>query len=71
MIGLRMVNKEKFMVKQQKYEFGNTRIKFLGHVLENGMVYADPDKVSVVQTWPKPENIKEVQQFMGMANYYA
>ena len=46
-------------------------IKYLGHVVENGMVYADPDKVSAVQTWPKPENVKEVQQFMGLANYYA
>ena len=35
------------------------------------MVYADPDKVSAVRTWPKPENVKEVQQFMGLANYYA
>ena len=35
------------------------------------MVYTDPDKVSMVQTWPKPENVKEVQQFMGLANYYA
>ena len=34
-------------------------------------MYADPDKISMVQTWPKPENIKEVQQFMGLANYYA
>ena len=34
------------------------------------MVYADPDKVSMVRTWPNPENIKEVQQFMGLANYY-
>ena len=34
------------------------------------MVYADPDKVSMVQTWSKPENIKEVQQFMGLASYY-
>ena len=35
------------------------------------MVYAHPDKVSAVRTWPKPENVKEVQQFMGLANYYA
>ena len=35
------------------------------------MMYTDPDKVSAVQTWPKPENVKEVQQFMGLANYYA
>ena len=59
------------MAKRQKCKFGKTRIKYLGHVVENGMVYADPDKVSAVQTWPKPENIKEVQQFMGLAYYYA
>ena len=58
------------MVKWWKYEFGKTCIKYLGHVVENGMVYADPDKVSEVRTWPKLENIKEVQQFMGLANYY-
>ena len=59
------------MAKRQKCEFGKTCIKYLGHLVENGMVYADPDKVSAVQTWPKPENLKEVQQFMGLANYYA
>ena len=40
-------------------------------MVENSTVYADPDKVSAVRTWPKPTNVKEVQQFMGLANYYA
>ena len=48
-----------------------TPIKYLGYVVENGMVYANPDKVSAVQTWPKPENVKEVQQFMRLPIYYA
>ena len=39
--------------------------------MEIGTVYADPDKVSAVRTWPKLTNVKEVQQFMGLANYYA
>ena len=65
------LHKEKFMAKQQKCELGKTCIKYLGHVIENGTVYADPNKVNAVRTWPKPENIKEVQQFMGLANYYA
>ena len=59
------------MAKWQKCEFSKTCVKYLGHVVENGMVYAEPDKVSAVQTWPKPENVNEVQQFMGLANYYA
>ena len=60
-----------FKAKRQKCEFGKRRVKSLGHVVENGTVYADPDKVSAVRTWPKPTNVKEVQQFMGLANYYA
>ena len=59
------------MAKRQKCEFGKTRVKYLDHVVENGTVYTDPEKVSTVQIWPKPETIKEVEQFMGLANYYA
>ena len=51
--------KEKLMVKQQKCEFGKTCINYLGHVVENGTVYVGPDKVSWVQTWPKPEKSKK------------
>ena len=59
------------MAKCQKREFGRSHVKYLGHVVENGTVYADPDKVATVRTWPKPTNVKEVQQFMGLATYYA
>ena len=59
------------MAKCQKCKFGRSRIKYLGHAVENGIVYADPDKVAAVRTWPKLTNVKEVQQFMGLANYYA
>ena len=62
--------KEMFIEKWKKCESGKTRVKYLGHTIENGTVYADPDKVSMVQTWPKPENINKVQKFMGLVNYY-
>ena len=59
------------MAKHQKCEFGRSHVKYLGHVVENGTVYADLDKVAAVRTWPKLTNVKEVQQFMGLVNYYA
>jgi len=27
-------------------------------------------KVEGVLTWPVPKNVKEVQKFLGLANYY-
>ena len=45
-------------------------MKHLGHIVENGIIRVDLDKVAVVQTWPVPTCVKEVQQFLGLANYY-
>ncbi|GJP35116.1 hypothetical protein CLOM_g19634, partial [Closterium sp. NIES-68] len=30
----------------------------------------DPKKIEAVRTWKTPENVKELQQFLGFANYY-
>ena len=30
----------------------------------------DPKKVSSILEWPIPKNIKELQSFLGLANYY-
>ena len=30
----------------------------------------DPAKTKVVQEWPVPKNVKEVQSFLGFANFY-
>ena len=30
----------------------------------------DPSKVQAVKDWPIPNNVKEVQQFLGFANFY-
>ena len=58
------------MAKCQKCELGKSHVKYMDHVAEKGSVYVDPDKVAAVRTWPKPTNLKEMQQIMGLANYY-
>ena len=30
----------------------------------------DPSKVEVVNNWPRPKNVSEVQSFLGLAGYY-
>ena len=42
----------------------------MGHVVTPGGVSPDPSKTYVVAEWPIPTNKKEVQQFLGLANYY-
>ena len=61
---------EIFYAKWRKCEFGKCSVEYLGHIVENGTIRVDLDKVSVVQTWPVSTCMKEVQQFLGLANYY-
>ena len=58
------------MAKRQKCEFEKSHVKYLGHVNENKTMYADPEKVAAVRTWPKLTNVEGKKHFVGLANYY-
>jgi hypothetical protein len=30
----------------------------------------DPAKVKVIQDWPEPRKVKDIQSFLGFANFY-
>ncbi len=45
-------------------------LSFLGYVIQGGSVMADPEKVGVVEQWPVPGTQKELQRFLGFANFY-
>jgi len=44
--------------------------KFLGMVISPQEVEIQKEKVDKVLSWPAPKNIKEVQKFLGLVNYY-
>jgi hypothetical protein len=45
-------------------------VKFLGHVLHNGSILPDPDKVRAIANYPIPSNLTELQSFLGTVGYY-
>ena len=45
-------------------------VRFLGHVISENGIATDPEKTAVIATWPVPESKKNIQQFLGLANYY-
>ena len=45
-------------------------MKFLGHIISPTGITTDPDKIAKVSHWPIPVNKQEVQQFLGLVNYY-
>ena len=46
------------------------RVTFLGHVVSNEGVAADPEKIETVKSWPSPKTLKDVRSFLGTCSYY-
>ncbi|GJP33847.1 hypothetical protein CLOM_g18354 [Closterium sp. NIES-68] len=57
-------------IKLSESDFALEKVQFLGHIVSTQGVHVDPKKIEAVRTWKTPENVKELQQFLGFANYY-
>nr|XP_048317915.1 uncharacterized mitochondrial protein AtMg00860-like [Ziziphus jujuba var. spinosa] len=64
------LRENQLFVKKEKCAFGKRRIKFLGHIIEEGKIRMDMEKVKAIQEWKTPANVKELRSFLGLANYY-
>ncbi|KAG5719203.1 hypothetical protein E4T56_gene11782 [Termitomyces sp. T112] len=56
--------------KPEKCSFHTAEVKYLGVIITPDGVRMDPAKVDAILNWPSPLNIKEVQSFLGFANFY-
>lgn len=54
----------------KKCNFFKTRVKYVGHIVSERGVEADPDKIQKIIDWPKPTTPEEVRKFLGFAGYY-
>src|SRR6201747_2406147 len=57
-------------LKPEKCSFEKEEVEFLGLIVKNGCVSMDPVKVQGVKDWPTPTCVKDIQRFMGFANFY-
>lgn len=44
--------------------------QFLGHIIGQGKIHMDMEKVKVIQEWKTPINNEELRSFRRSANYY-
>jgi hypothetical protein len=64
------IRKAKLCVSINKSVIHQREVVFLGyHISENGISMTS-DKVEAVKSWPVPRNVKDVQAFLGFANFY-
>ena len=57
-------------LKPGKCKWARRQVKYLGHLIEDGMIKTDPDKTAAVREFPIPSSVKEGRAFLGLASYY-
>jgi len=67
---LKRLEENDLFVKPEKCKWKVKEIEFLGVVIGPRGVEMQKEKVKGVLNWSVPKNVKKVQKFLGLANYY-
>ena len=57
-------------LKPTKCEFNQTKVEYLGLVIEEGRISMDPGKLKGIRDWLTPTTVKQTQGFLGFGNFY-
>ena len=60
----------KLSLQPRKCEFLRTVVAYLGHIIGQDGVKPDPNKIKAVKNFPRPQNPKNIRQFLGLVGYY-
>jgi len=54
----------------EKCEFHSKSVEYLEYILSlSGLTMSD-NKVKIIQDWPEPKKVNNIQSFLGFANFY-
>ncbi len=57
-------------LKLEKCKLHHRTVQFLGYIIGEEGIQMDQGKVTAVTEWPTPQSVKELQRFIGFANFY-
>jgi hypothetical protein len=57
-------------INLKKSVFHRESVEFLGYIISSKGLGMQMSKVQAILEWPPLQNVKDVQSFMGLANYY-
>ena len=67
---LKKIQRIGFFVKSKKCAWNVTEVEFLKHIIITERIRMNPKKIKAIMKWPTPKNIKDVQGFTRLINYY-
>ena len=66
---LQRLRENRLFAKLEKCEFSVPTVKFLGLKVSANGITSDEDQVKSIVEWPAPRSKKDIQKYLGVANY--
>ena len=67
---LRRLQLHHLFAKPEKCEFHLDSVEYLGYHLSPEGLTMSLDKIQTISDWPEPRKVKDIQSFLGFANFY-
>ena len=67
---LEMIKQAGLTVRPSKCLMGYRKMDFTGHVVGNGIVTTETDKIEKIKEAPRPTTKKQVRSFLGLVGFY-
>jgi len=67
---LKIAEKHNLCFKQSKCNFDIEEIPILEVIVGRGQVKIEQEKIKVVKEWKTPMKVKDMESFLGFANFY-
>ena len=67
---LKRLRKAGLYAKAEKCKFHSKLVEYLGYILSPSGLTMSDDKIKIIQDWLEPKKVKDIQSFLGFANFY-
>ena len=67
---LKHLHRAGLYAKAEKCEFHSESVKYLGYILSPSSLTMSDNKIKIIQDWLEPKKVKDIQSFLGFANFY-
>ncbi|KAK3507585.1 hypothetical protein QTP70_029521 [Hemibagrus guttatus] len=66
---LKRLREFQLFLKAEKCSFHQLSVQFLSYNIDSNGIRMDEGKVAAIRNWPTPTTVKELQRFLGFANF--
>ena len=67
---LKRLRKAGLYTKAEKCKFHSESVEYLRYILSPSGLTISDNKVKIIQDWPEPKKVKDIQSFLGFTNFY-